>query len=221
MMDITGTATTPSAEGPRQHLDPKATTLDLGGPYAAIDSAGTVIALSASDWLEPARRGRLALRHPQRLGRRPGRPRRLVAALLGMSRSTANSMERHTSWTVRRVQDWARAVDHRFRMRLTGLTVPDDGDVYAEILAMATPFGGRDEDRLHLLATVNDLIRCRAAVGLSCAEWEARMGVSGRAAELWEESHESTLVKLVQRYARGLGGALTFDVEPVAVAVAS
>jgi DNA-binding XRE family transcriptional regulator len=144
-----------------------------------------------------------------------------LAAVLGVSRSTANSMERYTSWTVRRVQDWARAVDHRFRMQLTGLTVPDDGDVYAEILAMSIPFGGRDEDRLHLLATVNDLIRCRIAAGLSCADLGVRMGVSGRAVELWEESHESTLLKLVQRYARGLGGSLALDVEPVAAAVSS
>lgn len=148
-----------------------------------------------------------------------------LAGLLGVCRSTTNTMERSTSWAVPRVQAWARVLDLRFRMRLTGLIVPDDGDVYAEILAMAmaTAFGSRDEDRLHLLATVNDLIRCRVAAGLTPADLGERIGVSGRAVELWEESHESTLLKLVQRYARGLGGSLALDVEPVpqVVAVAS
>jgi DNA-binding XRE family transcriptional regulator len=146
-----------------------------------------------------------------------GRPCRSVAADLGLKKNAYAHMEKVTTWTVPKVQAWARVLDHRFVMTIHGLATPDDQDPTAAILAATTTFGGLDEDQLHLYTVVNDLIRVRKWFGMWQREVGRRLGVTENAVRGWEKDHSATHVRSVQRYARALGGSLELDVVPVHV----
>jgi hypothetical protein len=105
-------------------------------------------------------------------------------------------------------------------MSITGLIIPEL-DLGADLLRMAVPFGGLDEDGLHLLAVVDDLARYRTCHGITFAAVGKRIGVDGSAVRGWEDQPARLLLKTVQRYARGLGGALDLKVVPVDVAVSA
>jgi transcriptional regulator with XRE-family HTH domain len=137
-----------------------------------------------------------------------------LAARLGTGRETARDLEKSSSWEVRRVQAWARALDHRFAMIVTGIRLPEP-DFDAMALRAVTTFGALDEDRLHLRIVVDDLVRAQRASGESITSFARRCGVNGRAIIGWERDHEATLLKMVQRYARALGGSLELAVLPV------
>lgn len=145
---------------------------------------------------------------------------RALSELAGWNGWAVEDLETKTNWGLRRVMPWARILDHRLRMTITGLTLPDDDDLLAEMLAVAVPFGGLDEDTLHVRAVVNDLARIRAAQGISAREFALRVQAGDKAVRGWEDKPTHCLVKTVQRYARGLGGALNLALEPVTTAVA-
>jgi hypothetical protein len=145
---------------------------------------------------------------------------RALCEVAGWSRWTADHLEHAENWGVRRVQAWSRVLDHRLRMTVVGLVVPDDDNLDAELLRIATPFGALDEDNLHTQAVVLDLARIRAGKGIGYSALGVRIGAGDRAVRGWEDKPTHCYVKTIQRYARGLGGSLTLDVVPVNVAVA-
>lgn len=143
---------------------------------------------------------------------------RAVSAAAGHGTRFVEDCESTTQWSIRRVQAWARILDHRFRMTITGLDVPP-ADLHHELLRLAVPFGGLDEDALHILTVIDDLARYRIARGVGYNEAGRRIGVDGSAVRGWEDFPGRVLLKTAQRYARGLGGSLTLEVVPVNVAV--
>lgn len=143
---------------------------------------------------------------------------RLVSLAAGCGSRFIEDCEATTQWSVRRVCRWARIVEHRFRMTVTGLEVPA-ADLTADLLRVGTPFGGLDEDGLHILAVIDDLARYRIHRGLTFNETGRRIGVDGSAVRGWEDHPRRVLLKTAQRYARGLGGALALAVVPVSAAV--
>lgn len=157
------------------------------------------------------------------------RQTRAASSAAGYGSRFIEDCETTTQWSVRRVSRWSRLLEHRFRMTIVGLVIPDDDDLTAALLAAATPFGGADEDFLHVRAVVNDLARVQAAQGVTDYALGRRIGCSNRAIARWVEKPEVCYLKTVQRYARGLGeiqrersgagGHLNLDVVPVSVAV--
>lgn len=153
---------------------------------------------------------------------------RLVSQAAGHGSRFIEDCETTTQWSVRRVSAWSRLLEHRFRMSITGLAIPEP-DLSADLLRVAVPFGGLDEDSLHLLAVVDDLARYRTHHGITFAEVGKRVGVDGSAVRGWEDQPARLLLKTVQRYTRGLGeiaqdrfgvgGHLQLEVVPVSVAV--
>jgi hypothetical protein len=146
---------------------------------------------------------------------------RALCELAGWSRWTVDHLEHAENWGVRRIQAWSRALDHRFRMTIAGLVVPDDDNLDAELLRVATPFGALDADNLHTQAIVLDLARVRVAKGIGYSALGAHIGAGDRAVRGWEDKPTRCYVKTIQRYARGLGGSLVLEVVPVAVAVSA
>jgi hypothetical protein len=143
---------------------------------------------------------------------------RALGDLAGWSQWTVDHLEHADNWGIRRIQAWSRALGHQFRMTITGLTVPDDGDFEAELLKVTTAFGALDEDNLHTQAIVLDLARIRRGMGLTRKAFAAQVSV-GNHVRGWEDEPTRCLVKTVQRYARGLGGELALEVVPVDVMV--
>lgn len=143
-----------------------------------------------------------------------------VSARLGLAVNAVRDLElKPPQWSVRRVQAWARALNHRFTMTLAGVAVPDGDDLITDLLTAATPFGAADEDRLHLFTVVNNLVRIRESAGITFQDIADRMGVHDRAVRGWEDHPDGSLVKTVQRYARAVGGELILEVTPVSAAV--
>jgi hypothetical protein len=144
---------------------------------------------------------------------------RPASAAAGLGGRFLEDCEITTQWGTRRLARWARLLEHRFRMHLTDLVVPDDDDLDAALLAVATPFGGVDEDQLHVRTVVNDLARIHRGQGLTNYALAKRIGCSNRAIARWSEKPDRCYLKTLQRYARGLGGSLALEVAPVSVAV--
>jgi len=137
----------------------------------------------------------------------------------GLGARFVEDCEDTAQWGVRRVQTWARFLGHRFRMDITGLTVPDDGDITAAVLADVVTFGWADEDQVHIRQVVNNLARIRRHQQISYGRLSRIVGCGDRAIQGWEDQPERCHVKTVQRYARGLGGALALDVVPMPAVV--
>jgi hypothetical protein len=154
---------------------------------------------------------------------------RLVSQAAGYGARFIEDCETTTQWSVGRVARWSRLLEHKFRITIEGLIVPNDDDLTAALLEAATPFGGADEDFLHVRAVVNDLSRVQQAQGITDYALGKRIGCSNRAIARWVEKPEVCYLKTVQRYARGLGeiqrertgvgGHLALEVVPVTVAV--
>ncbi|WP_433731107.1 hypothetical protein ACQP2Y_21835 [Actinoplanes sp. CA-051413] len=165
---------------------------------------------------------RLRLRDDLRdLRRSAGLSCRAVSFAAGLNHRAIHEAESTLQWSVARVQRWARALDRRFTMTIVGLSLPDDDDFEAELLRLATPFGGADADHLHVRAVVNDLRRIHWAQGLSNQALAKKIGGSNRAIARWAEKPHACYLKTLQRYARGLGGSLALEVVPVNVAVSA
>lgn len=129
------------------------------------------------------------------------------------------NLERKMSWEIPRVQQWTRALDRRLILDIEGITVPET-DLDAEILRLGATFGARDEDARRLQIVCDDLIRTRMAT-CPLERFAARVGVDSTAVRDWEDRHENTLLRVVQRYARALGGSVELDLERVGVEVSS
>ena len=145
---------------------------------------------------------------------------RIISQAAGLGVRFVEDCEAAPQWGAQRVARWARLLGHRFTMTITGLDLPEL-DFDAELLRMAVPFGGLDEDTLHLLAVVDDLARYRIHTGLTYAEIGRRTGSDGSAVRGWEDQPAKLLLKTVQRYTRALGGALLLDVVPANAAVSA
>lgn len=144
---------------------------------------------------------------------------RSVSEAAGYGSRFVEDCEDNLQWGVSRVTRWARLVEHRFVMTIEGLTLPDDDDLTAELLRVATPYGYFDEDQLHVRAVVNDLARIHRGQGLTNYALAKKIRCSNRAIARWTEKPDRCLLKTVQRYARGLGGSLALEVMPAGVAV--
>ena len=146
-----------------------------------------------------------------------------MTALLGMSpRSTFGKFARQTSWKLPRLQGWARVLEHRLQLSIVGIRVPTviaAGDSYTQMLSMSVAFGAQDEDHLHLMTVCNDLIRARTAAGVTVNHHATTIGLTHRAVSDWENEHHNTSLRVVQRYARGLGSSLSVGIVPVNLAV--
>jgi hypothetical protein len=154
---------------------------------------------------------------------------RAVSEMAGWNGWAVDDLEHSENWGVRRMQCWARTLDHRLVMDIRGLILPDDDDFDAELLRVATPFGAADEDQLNAMIVMHDLARVRRSLGLSSTAFAARVGAGDRAVRGWEDKPTHCLVKTYQRYARGLGavqkethgvgGSLKLRIVPANVAV--
>lgn len=156
------------------------------------------------------------------------RKMRSVSEAAGYGSRFIEDCEGTTQWGVRRVNKWARLLEHRFTMTITGLTIPDS-DLSADLLRLGTPFGGLDTDDLHLLTVVDDLARYRIHHRISYMDVGRCAGIDGSAVRGWEDQPRHLLLMTVQRYTRALGeiqrqrggvdGWLALEVVPAAVAV--
>lgn len=132
--------------------------------------------------------------------------------------SAVRDLEDETSWETWRVQQWARGLDEVLRLHIDGVEIAAD-DTASLVLKAATPFGGFDEDQLHLQVVAADLIRTRKAMGVTRSALARRCGVGERALRGFENSPLKSLLRIYQRYGRALGGAVRLDLDPVAAAV--
>ena len=138
-----------------------------------------------------------------------------VANRLGVTPNAVNQREACRGWRVSTVQQWARAVDRQLTISFDGIVIPDDGDDLAAIYAAAEPVSATAQDRLHLRATVNDLVRIRRHLGLTQAVVAARLGVTKPAVGVAESRPDGSRVASIQRSARALDGSAVFDLAPV------
>lgn len=140
-----------------------------------------------------------------------------VSRLAGFPYASAvRGLERKTSWEAWRVQEWARGLDRVFRLRIEGLQVAPD-DTASLVLKSATAFGGFDEDQLHLQIVAADLIRTRAAMGVTRVELGRRCRVDERAIREFEKGPLQSWLRTYQRYGRALGGIIRLELQPVTV----
>lgn len=146
-----------------------------------------------------------------------GMSERAVSVAAGFTNHVVRDMELLPSWSVWRVQAWARGLDHRLRMRIAGIDVPDGGDFESMLLASSTAFGGADEDLLHLQTVVNDLRLVRERDGVSLREMDRRLGVTPGCTHRWITFAGQVKVSTLQAHTRALGGVLALDVEPASV----
>lgn len=138
-----------------------------------------------------------------------------VAAALHVDQSSVRRLEQRTTWEARTVMRYARALGRRIEWVLTGLTVPDDGDVLAAVYAVADTSLPERHDKTHWRQTCNDLRRIRRA-GHTAAATAARLGVTEGAVYFWETNPDGSTVISGQRHARALGGALQWRLHPAA-----
>jgi transcriptional regulator with XRE-family HTH domain len=137
-----------------------------------------------------------------------------LADHLGIDRSRISEREINHAWTVPHVQAWARGLARRIDMQVTGLAVPDDGDLLAAVYVGQQPRTAEEEDRLDLRILVNNLARIRRHQGLTLREFGARIGCSHTAMWHREMEPDGAQVDSVQRHVRALGGVLQMDVVP-------
>lgn len=135
-------------------------------------------------------------------------PRDLDAAW-GVAIGTTAAMHKRTTWRVSTVQRWARAVGLRLTFELEGITVPDDDDdLTALLLAAGDTSTPEREDHVHLLTVCNDLVRARLAAGWTAVAFAAELRLTENAVHWWQANPEGTTLIAMQRYARGMGGAV-------------
>lgn len=137
-----------------------------------------------------------------------------LATLLGCTDGNISRMERRRKWRFMTLAGWARALDRRVNLTITGHPVPDDGDLLASIYANQNPTSPMAQDRLVLRSTVHDLVRVRRAT--MTAEYAAsRLGCGATAVFWWEDNNDGTSLMAVQRYARAVDCQVTADLIPV------
>lgn len=137
-------------------------------------------------------------------------PRDLDAAW-GLATGTTAAMHKRTTWRASTAQRWARAVGRRLTFELEGLVVPDvedDSDWTALLLSAGDTSTPEREDRVHLLTVCNDLVRVRLAAGVTAVAFATRLGLTENAVHWWQGNPDGTTITAMQRYARGLGGAV-------------
>jgi len=140
---------------------------------------------------------------------------RQVADLLGVTGVAIHALEHRTTWKAYTLARYARTVGWRIEWILHDLTVPDDGDVMAIVIAAGDTSTAERADRVHWRAACNDLVRIRRATTTAVA-MAARLGVHENAVHYWEGNPDGSSVIAAQRHARALGGALGWHLHEVA-----
>ncbi len=144
-----------------------------------------------------------------------GISRRQIGELLGVTSVAVRSLEHRYTWEARTIARYARTIGWRIEWVLHELTVPDDDDVMAIVLAAGDTSTPERQDRVHWRTVCNDLIRIRRATITAVAMGE-RLGVHENAVHYWEGNPDGSTVTAGQRHARALGGALGWRLHPVA-----
>lgn len=136
-----------------------------------------------------------------------------VGRHLGISGPAIRALESRTTWKASTLMRYARAIGWRVEWRIHGLTVPDDDDAMATILAAGNRGTAELADRVHWKCVCYDLIRIRraqtTAVGMA-----RRLGISENSLHYWEGNFDASTVTAAQRHARALGGALDWEIHP-------
>jgi hypothetical protein len=143
---------------------------------------------------------------------------RTVADLLGCSRTNVHAIEQRTTWEARTLARYARALGWRIEWVLADLELPDDGDVMAIVIAAGDTSTPERGDRVGWRAVCNDLVRVRRAT-VSVVELGRRLGLHENSLHDWEANYDGSTVFAAQRYARGLGGRLTWILHSEAGAI--
>lgn len=136
-----------------------------------------------------------------------------IARLQGVSLGAARMAEHRTTWQGLTIMRYARAIGWRIHWSLEDLTVPDDGDVLAGILAAGDTSTPEKADRVHWKTVCYDLVRIRRAT-TSALAFADRLGIRENAVHHWEGNFEHSSVIAAQRHARALGGYLQWVLEP-------
>jgi DNA-binding XRE family transcriptional regulator len=144
-----------------------------------------------------------------------GIARRQIGDILGVTAPTLHALEHRTTWEARTIARYARVIGWRIEWVLHELTVPDDGDVMAIVIAAGDTSTPEREDRVHWRTICNDLVRIRRA-GLTAVAMAERLGVHENAVHYWEGNPDGSSVIAAQRHARALGGVLGWQLHPVA-----
>lgn len=139
---------------------------------------------------------------------------RRVADRIGVSPPAVRAVEQGSNWEARTVMRYARACGWRIEWTLFGLTVPDDNDVMAIVVAALDTSTPERADAVHWRTVWNNLRRVRVAqvtaVAMAC-----RLGVTENAVHWAETNCEGTAVITAQRHARALGGRLAWRMLPI------
>jgi len=136
-----------------------------------------------------------------------GLSRRNVADRLGVTAPNINAIEGRTTWQARVIARYARALGRRIEWQLEDLTIPDDDDVMALIIAAGDTSTPDRADRVAWRALCNDLVRIRRAT-YSVVDMAQRIGIHENAVHHWESHPDGSSIITAQRHARGLGGRL-------------
>jgi len=150
---------------------------------------------------------------------RRGLSRKDIADLLGVTTPNVHAIEGRTTWQASTISRYARAVGHRVEWLLEDLTVPDDDDVMAVIIAAGDTSTPERADRVAWRALCNDLVRIRRAT-YSAVDMGRIIGIHENAVHHWEANPDGSSVIAAQRHARGLGGRLGWQLHPGAQLVA-
>jgi transcriptional regulator with XRE-family HTH domain len=133
------------------------------------------------------------------------------AALAGTERSRSANMHADTA------QHRARVLAHRLTFAVDGFMVPPCPTTATLHQLAADAATDTAEDAHHLAATVAHLHTIRRWTGMDCRALARRIAVYDDAVSRFELHTRIPLLGTMQRYARGLGGVLRFDLIPVQI----
>ncbi len=133
-----------------------------------------------------------------------------LAARLGVTQEAAGAMERRTTWQIRTVQRWARALDRVLHLHLRDLPLPPEPDIttitYQAALHTAPDPASHDRAALHL--THHTLNQARRQAAITDTDLATQFGVTTNAVRwFWDHPDGITLIGL-QRTTRAAGGHL-------------
>jgi DNA-binding XRE family transcriptional regulator len=136
-----------------------------------------------------------------------------IADRLGVTAPNVYAIEGRTTWQACTISRYARAVGWRIEWLLEDITVPDDGDVMAIVIAAGDTSTPERADRVAWRALCNDLVRIRRAT-YSAVDMGRIIGIHENAVHHWEANPDGSSVIAAQRHARGLGGQLGWNLRP-------
>lgn len=122
---------------------------------------------------------------------------------MSTSQSAASLVESGSTWLLSTVQRWTHALGKRPLLRPVGLPVELDPAMAA--FRPTDPVQAREWDRAEILGVLAD---ARRAMGVTQVALGDAMGISDRSVAALENPDADVLLVSLQRYCRGLGGAL-------------